>query len=60
MAIIRYAGTYSLLFFDGVSKAVLPASVKVGRTVATIPPVDNPPIPPHYHGHDTGGTSTEL
>eukprot|EP01050_Picozoa_sp_SAG11_P011534 SAG11_NODE_1228_length_5473_cov_3.015445_1_plen_115_part_00 len=39
---IAYAGAYSLTFFDGANKISVPASVATTRTVATIPPVDNP------------------
>ena len=46
---IAYAGTYTLVFFDGVSKVGVAAVVATQRTIATVPPVDNPPVPHHHH-----------
>ena len=42
---IAYAGNYTLTFFDGKSKVTTQASVKTSRTVALIPPVNNPDPP---------------
>lgn len=49
---IAYAGTYTLTFFDGVSKVKVSAVIRSTRTVATIPPVDNPQ-PPCCMGNNT-------
>eukprot|EP01045_Picozoa_sp_COSAG04_P009092 COSAG04_NODE_518_length_13185_cov_3.605609_7_plen_385_part_00 len=42
---IAYAGSYELTFFDGATKSSRPAVVAATRTVASIPPVDNPQPP---------------
>ena len=49
---IAYAGSYELMFFDGVTKSSRPAVVAATRTVASIPPVDNPQ-PPCCSGAET-------
>lgn len=40
-----YAGSYSLVFFDGVSKASMTATIATNRVISTLPPVDNPTPP---------------
>ena len=42
---IAFEGDYVLTFFDGASKVTSKASILKRRTVATIPPVDNPQPP---------------
>jgi len=48
-ATAAYTGAYDLLFFDGVNKATVAASVAADRVIATVPPVDNP-TPPCCNG----------
>ena len=48
---VAYAGKYTLTFFDGENKLTRQATVAATRTVATVPPVDNPQ-PPCCMGSD--------
>jgi hypothetical protein len=49
---IAFEGDYVLTFFDGASKVMSKARIETTRTVAIIPPVDNPQ-PPCCQGSET-------